>query len=594
MLPQAVSTPAPSDAPPIHQPQATVKEPVVEAESASVTNPPAPPASQEGVIPVTQLASDFVSAPDRVRSLRGKTVRVSGVIGEIDAYQDGWNSKLPQPELRLESGLPELAVDMRLEHMIKCEFSQPDKFKGLKVGQTVVLSGKLRTVSSILGRDSFILTDCVIEATQPFSIASAPEFPFKDAHDIWRQSSSKYQELEEELDGIGITVRSQGGKSLEYDVEVSNSASAEDVLKAVSRLNEVPLVGGVTLRGVDDDVASSLQELRYVERLTLYDAELTSIGLSALLKLPGLHSLSVGNPKTLQAADFQSLENVPSLRAFDYWGPPYDSTFAGSGDEFFQQLKHTPELRKLSVSSINVSDEGLSSLASLPNLYCLSLPRNGFSGSGLSHLANPMRLLYLTLSGNDLNDSVSEPLSRCRNLVKLTLSNCQVTSAISKSLAELKELRNLDLSNTQVDNAIAEGLTNLKQLENLNLSSTLIDDEFELPIQNMPQLRELILANTEIGGNFCERLGTSTSLQNLNLISASVSDDDIKRLVSRHQTFPLLSIELENTPISEAALLDLIKIPTLERISVPKEMEISKETRDLINNRVPEVRLGIY
>lgn len=528
------------------------------------------------------------------------SIGIRGVISEIHPYKKHIFEDTPEPMIKLESGVPDLSQYFVADLLIECQFTEPQDLKGLKVGQLIELSGVISRSYNSQGPDSFKMEECQLLAAEPATIASYPFYSFEASITDYADDGEKLDQLLTRLNDAGISYFNPSiNENMIYRVEVYDSLAGEDghlPQEVIDSLNEIPLISRLELSpldGISDTIAQDLKAVRYCQEIQVGAGFLTGAGLESLLAIPGVYDLQLSGVTLLEPEDFEALKQAPFLRKLDVWGDPFadEPAFKGGGDEVLLRLKYTPELRELTLSNLDITDDGLTAFENLPRIRYLSITNCKISGSGLKHLANAENFWCLRLQSETLNDDLSDALSALSRLVVLDVSGPAVTSKIGSAFSNLEQLQNLTLSGTGIDDSIAESLGQLNSLRELWLNRTQIGDDFNLPISALPHLRYVNLSGTQVGGNVCAKLGTGSSLTSVSLGQTPVDDDDIQRLVESATQSKLEKINLTQTNVTEKCLLSLAKLPSLKHVTLSDSVEVSDETKKVLTDGEIELTL---
>jgi hypothetical protein len=528
----------------------------------------------------------------------GEEIRIRGVIAGIQPYNRHLPEGTPEPRVQLESGVPNLTRLPDTDLRVACQFSQQEELKGLKIGQTIVISGKV-TLTLTAGHSRWIeLEECRLRTAEPAGIASFPFYSFETSVTDYGDEGEKLEQLQTGLAAAGIDAANVSTiQNMVFDVEIENSLADDNghlSTETIEILNEIPVISGLrldTIDGISDEIAQDLKSLRYGQELIVGADQLTGDGLSALLEIPGIYLLQLENATELKPEDFDALQKVPYLRTLYIWNCRLEPADREAGNQALDRLQHTPRLKRLSLSGLDITDEGLRALAHLPRLRSLEVSYCDVTGKGLKHLANPEELWFLTLNGELLNDDLVESLHGMENLVSLDLTGPGVTSKIGTAFRGLKKLKRLRLSRLNVDPTFGNSIARLASLEELTLAGDAIDDGFELPLASLPELTYFSLANTQVGGNVCAALAAATSLESLNLSETPVNDDDINRLVENAANSKLREINLFDTRITQQSLISLTKLPAVKWVVISDNVELSDAARSALSEAGIKLRI---
>lgn len=175
-------------------------------------------------------------------------------------------------------------------------------------------------------------------------------------------------------------------------------------------------------------------------------------------------------------------------------------------------------------------------------------------GSGLTLWSSPTREI-------DAGDESLRLAKDLRGVYVLSLLHTSVTDAGLVHIREMPDLVNLDLGSTKIQ---GPGLGYLRglQLQELSLHKAPVNDAGLASLPEMPSLKTLDLGGTKVTGAGLAHLRHYRSLTSLGLSRTQIVDDDIRELVD----LPLESLNLYNTPITDAALPYLEKMPKLRNV----------------------------
>ena len=151
------------------------------------------------------------------------------------------------------------------------------------------------------------------------------------------------------------------------------------------------------------------------------------------------------------------------------------------------------------------------------------------------------------------------------SIEKIDLSgNKHVTSTGLAQLSALKNLTSLTLTSADLTLDELSAISSLQSLNELLLSATKTDDAGVAKLAAMPHLQSLDLSGTLITQAAGTSLGQMTELSVLKLGSTAAND----QLVTMLHDLPLRELRLEKTQITGAAIPEILKIKTLEHLSV--------------------------
>ncbi len=300
--------------------------------------------------------------------------------------------------------------------------------------------------------------------------------------------------------------------------------------------------------------------------LDLTESPVTAEGVKQLAALPNLTELIA---PSLAPEGVAALGDLSSIRVLSL-------NYAGSlTDADLPALTKLPNLERLLLRSVQVSDEGLKTIAQMKSLKYVDLGNNGLiTGPGLAALAGMESLEGIGLNANagrpDLGVGILA-LAKIRQLKELDISTCQVTDsnlAVLKSWPELRSLFcnnnpitdsamvfikplnlvDLDLRNTQITE---QGVNQIgsRQLQRLWLS--VMTDQAMPVLKRFPDLRELYVAGAAISDVGIVQLKGLKNLRILDISKTQVGDRGLGSLTGLRS---LRSIYLEGTSVTPAGV----------------------------------------
>ncbi|MCX7665345.1 MAG: protein kinase [Gemmataceae bacterium] len=125
---------------------------------------------------------------------------------------------------------------------------------------------------------------------------------------------------------------------------------------------------------------------------------------------------------------------------YDYSGLQYLDTIelfrSRISEEGIKLLVHNPELRRVGLQEVNLTDSSLKHLKKLTKLWELNLAQTGVTDNGLKELVELKELYHLDLRRNQITDEGLKVLANIKSLKTLYLDNTKVTEA---GIQELKK-----------------------------------------------------------------------------------------------------------------------------------------------------------
>lgn len=313
----------------------------------------------------------------------------------------------------------------------------------------------------------------------------------------------------------------------------------------------------------DADVAA-LSSLKNLTTLYLSGSQLTGSCLRHLTRLENLEKVRLGVPISDETAPLlSSLTNLKSLylgsqqvsnSLLPYLAPltkleSFRLFSESTSDKGVQELcRHCRQLRELTLSSHNISSDGLSEFSHLSHLRILNLYGTNITEAGLRHLHTLGNLREMSLNGAPVQVEDPTIWSGLPNLQMLNLGQTQVTDASDWS--GLPNLRTLKLANTQVRDGALQGIgKHLPYLETLDLSKTSVGGTGFVYLRGLEYLKNLYLGFTPISIAGLEAVG---QLQNL------------ERLI------------LEGSAINGKALAPLSRLTNLKALAISESSKMNK------------------
>ncbi len=179
-------------------------------------------------------------------------------------------------------------------------------------------------------------------------------------------------------------------------------------------------------------------------------------------------------------------------------------------------------------------------------------------------VARFQKLASYDITDRDLTQLCTTP-EAASSIQKIDLTgNRNVTHAGMTQLAALKNLTSITLTSSDLTPDALYAIGSLQSLNELLLPATKTDDGVVAKLTAIPHLQSLDLSGTLI----TQAVGTSLSqmheLSVLKLSSTAASDQSVSML----HDLPLRELRLEKTQITGAAIPEILKIRTLEHLSV--------------------------
>lgn len=173
------------------------------------------------------------------------------------------------------------------------------------------------------------------------------------------------------------------------------------------------------------------------------------------------------------------------------------------------------------LASYDITDADLTQLCTTPevgpSILTIDLTGNrNVTDAGLAQLAALKNLTSLKLASSDLPPNTLSAIGRIETLNEVLLPTTKADDSVVTKLTAIPHLQTLDLSGTVVTPAVANSLSQMSELTVLNLSSTAINDAVISMIHHLP-LRELRLQRTQITGAAIPELLKIKTLEHLSV-----------------------------------------------------------------------------
>ncbi len=307
----------------------------------------------------------------------------------------------------------------------------------------------------------------------------------------------------------------------------------------------------------------SLKSLSIVQAGKLGDA-----GLAQLAKVKSLEDLKLGACDRITHAGLRHLSKLTSLRELHLWGE--DSRIRGPG---LVHLANMPSLRSLNLrGNKGIGDAELKYLEKATSLRKLDLSGLPITGEGLTHLSHLTELEELNLYGTNMSDKGLVYLKSMHSLKKLTLRNrpgapAEITDAGMAHLGQIKSLESLNLPSGITD----KGLSHLADLNKLTFlwvccsTGSILTDEGLAHLANLSSLEELHIAGRGFTDAGMSHLAKLTHLEHLDLYYCPISDQGLAKLATLKS---LKSLTIKRQKITISGLFCLNVLPDLTVLDV--------------------------
>ena len=249
---------------------------------------------------------------------------------------------------------------------------------------------------------------------------------------------------------------------------------SEEEMKYIASLSGVTEldVGSVTWGLPEDNVRISGKSLAHIgtmtwlEELEITASELKDADWSFLPGCKSLKQLSTGPDVKLTDRFFDYAAQVRTLESLDVRG-----TSNSCSDKALKRISELPKLKRLQISSPNLTDEGVKHLERLTELDTLSVFGN-LSAQSIAYLQSQHQLRDLCLGIRRVPRSAMETIAQFKNLERLDLSRAEIGDEEVVALRDHPSLRELFLNSARVTDRSREVLESLDHLEHVSLRGT--------------------------------------------------------------------------------------------------------------------------
>ena len=278
------------------------------------------------------------------------------------------------------------------------------------------------------------------------------------------------------------------------------------------------------------------------------DVEVTDTLATQIALLDGLQKLTIGE-SAMTTVGWQKLGKLTNLQHLDLRDCPLNN------EQLSAVLGELSKLKALRLNGISgrttVDDSGLAGLANCPELKVLAIDGLWVGSQGLEHLKNNLRLSELYASGTTIDDTATELLAGFPALQKLRLSRTSVGTAGIAALSKLP-LEDLDISEASgISDETLEIVGQMKSLKRLNLWRDTVSDAGVAHLAGLAELEWLNLDNTQLTDAGLPHLASLTKLNFLHLGSTPVTDAGMPSLVSLKS---LKDLKVTRTAVTEAGV----------------------------------------
>ncbi|MFO1002994.1 MAG: hypothetical protein U0936_21900 [Planctomycetaceae bacterium] len=244
------------------------------------------------------------------------------------------------------------------------------------------------------------------------------------------------------------------------------------------------------------------------------------------------------------------------------------------------------------LSSFDITDADLTQLCTHPEAG-LSIQKVDLTGNrhvtsaGLSQLATLQNMTSLTLTGTDLTPENLAIVGSIHSLKELQISSTRADDSVVAKISGISHLQSLDLSATMITPAVGASLGKLLELSVLKLGSTAADDQLITMLHGLP-LRELRLEKTRITGASIPEILKIKSLEQL-----SVHDNNIPGIAWKGASRSnLKSLSVAGTPFGIEGFQAIKGLDSLEVLNVYGAGLVEHKAADVFGS-FPKLRILI-
>ena len=162
-----------------------------------------------------------------------------------------------------------------------------------------------------------------------------------------------------------------------------------------------------------------------------------------------------------------------------------------------------------------------------------------------------------------------------KGVTSIDFSNYQKpTDEALKLITKLRRLTSVNFSNAEINDDQLAYLAKMNHLSNVLISGTPITDAGLVYLVDSPVIQTLHASHTKITDKGMEQIAKLPMLTILNISYTNINDQGIKQIAKLPELNWLL---IQGTNITDAGMAELASLPELKRLSISKEMKISKE-----------------
>jgi hypothetical protein len=235
----------------------------------------------------------------------------------------------------------------------------------------------------------------------------------------------------------------------------------------------------------------------------------------------------------------------------------------------YSALKWLPDLESLSLTTIwkeqgEANDEVLRYLDHLPKLKRFTVHSKMVTNQGLVHVASLTQLEQLSLDVPNLTDEGLKSIGKLKSLKELTINSGSISATGLSYLSDLKFLEELSLADCGFSH---DGLGSLPEsiqasVTYVKLDAAMISPATIVVLQKAPRL-ETVRIETPANDEVCALIGGLPQIKVLTLEGASITDRGLAALVRFNN---LRELTIHNTSITDQGLTSLQSLIGLEEL----------------------------
>jgi hypothetical protein len=180
---------------------------------------------------------------------------------------------------------------------------------------------------------------------------------------------------------------------------------------------------------------------------------------------------------------------------------------------------------------------------------------------------------------------------RDKGVTSIDFSNYQKpTDEALKLITKLRRLNSVNLSNAEINDDQLAYLAKMNHLNNVSINVTPITDAGLVHLVGLPAIQTLHASHTKITDKGMEQITKLPTLTILNISNTGITDQGIKQIAQMPNLNWLL---IQSTSVTDAGLAELESLKELRRLTISKEMKISKEGIQKLLKVFPKLQLDI-